>query len=201
MPAPNTMECRHTNEDGTESLEIYSEDKQCRYLLERIWDPNLPVLMFVMLQPSTATVISNNDDGAVQICEDRAKNYHLPNNQRLGFDGHEFGGVYVTNIFPFIQIEQNLPVNEDDLNCIENRRIIKKYARIPNTTVVCAWGETCDWGEHCDYDMFLNHAERIKRMLFSTGVPLNYFGLTQEREQPTHVYRHENIENFKRWRI
>ena len=204
---PNTIECRYPkvfDQNATNSLAIYSEDnRQCRYLLERIWDsnPNPQLLMFVMLQSSTATAMSNNDDRAVSKCEERARKHHLREESPLCFGGQEFGGVCVTNVFPFIQTGQNPPVNENDPNYIKNLEIIEEYVRMPNTTVVCAWGETCDWGEDCDYDMFLNHAERIKRMLFSTGVPLNYFGLTQEREQPTHVYRHEDIENFRRWRI
>ncbi len=197
---PNTIECRYPvvhDPNATNSLAIYSDgdNKKYRYLLERIWKPELPVLMFVMLQNSTATAMSNNDDAAVSKCEERARKHHLTDEQPLCFGEQEFGGVCITNIFPFMPTEQNPPVDYEDPNYIKNLEIIEEYAREPNRnkTVVCAWGNACD------YDRFINHADRIKEMLLSTRLPLNYFGLTDDRAQPTQVYRHPDARNFRPW--
>ncbi|OZA02269.1 MAG: hypothetical protein B7Y02_16985, partial [Rhodobacterales bacterium 17-64-5] len=64
---------------------VYSECERYRYLLARVWGPGAKV-MFVMLNPSTATEVQN--DPTVERCERRAR--------VLGF-----GAFCVTNIFAY----------------------------------------------------------------------------------------------------
>ncbi|HIF78819.1 MAG TPA: DUF1643 domain-containing protein, partial [Sulfitobacter sp.] len=71
----------HTKGDAP-STAVYSPCEQYRYSLTRIWDNAAPRVMFVMLNPSTATEVQN--DPTVERCERRAR--------VLGF-----GGFRVTN--------------------------------------------------------------------------------------------------------
>ena len=190
MPIPNTTECRYPevfDPNVTNSLAIYSDDdnKKYRYLLERIWnpDPNLPMLMFVMSHASKATARSNDGDQTVQICEDRARNHHLTNDQRLGFNGQEFRGVYITNIFSFIQTAENPLAEEANPVGTKNFEVIEKYASKPNTTIVCAWGDDLT---HC---LFSDKRDEMKTMLDETGAILNYFSPLLTSEQPRHARR------------
>ena len=88
------------------------------------------MLMFVMSHSSTATEAINDD--TVEICEQFAK---LPKN--------EFGGIYVTNIFAFVQREAGRYETVNDQIGTENDRIIREYARTAQTTILCAWGDRC----------------------------------------------------------
>ncbi len=184
--------------DGeTRAREIYSEDgnKKYRYLLELIWDDELPVLMFVMSHAARAILEHNNGDSAVSKCEDRARNHHLVTDNHIDFRGMAFGGVRVTNIFAFMQTEQNPLLGEANPVHTENHDIIEEYARRQNTVVVCAWGSKCN------HRLFLGQAEIIKTKLREAGVPLNYFRLTQARQQPKHVSRLPDECNFEPWLI
>ena len=73
----------HTKGDAP-STAVYSDCERYRYSLTRIWNPAGPKVLFVMLNPSTATEVQN--DPTVERCERRAR--------ALGF-----GGFRVTNIF------------------------------------------------------------------------------------------------------
>ncbi|NUH65377.1 DUF1643 domain-containing protein [Sulfitobacter sp. S0837] len=75
----------HTKGDAP-STAVYSGCERYRYSLTRVWDSAAPRVMFVMLNPSTATEVQN--DPTVERCERRAR--------VLGF-----GGFRVTNIFAF----------------------------------------------------------------------------------------------------
>ena len=66
------------------STAVYSDCERYRYLLTRVWNPDAPRALFVMLNPSTATEVQN--DPTVERCERRAR--------ALGF-----GGFRVTHLF------------------------------------------------------------------------------------------------------
>ncbi|SDY72803.1 DUF1643 domain-containing protein [Citreimonas salinaria] len=75
---------RNVARDGQESLALYSPCLRYRYGLRRIWDPTAPEILFVMLNPSTAT--EERNDPTIERCQRRAV--------RLGF-----GGVRIANLF------------------------------------------------------------------------------------------------------
>ena len=196
MPPPNTIISPiHTRQNETRAREIYSEydNKKYRYLLELIWDDDLPVLMFIMSHAARATVENNHDDVAVSKCEERARKHHLPVGRPLCFGGQEFGGVCVTNIFAFMQTEENPLADDDDPFYKENCKIIKQYAKRQDTTVVCAWGN------QPIHRRLSNRRNRIKNKLRRTGVTLNYFGLNPVGQQPRHVNRFDDTVDFEIW--
>ncbi len=173
----------HVWEDGTRSREMYSLDggRKHRYLIEKIWGEaeNTPMLMCVMSNPSTATVDEN--DPTVEICERFAK---VP--------GNAFGGIYITNVFPFMQAEENPLLGEDDPISTENCRIIREYARTRGITIICAWGNNC-----CD-DRFQNQLNNVKAILREGDRTLNCFDITDRGnpQQPLNLIGNTNIEEF-----
>lgn len=78
---------RKTHEaDGVRSEALYSDCGQYRYRLTRVWDSAAPRVLFVMLNPSTASETRN--DPTIARCQKRA--------ELLGF-----GTVDIANLFAF----------------------------------------------------------------------------------------------------
>ncbi len=179
----------HTWDDGTEAVAIFSnnDNKKYRYLLEKIWKPGLPMLMFVMAHPSTAT--EKRNDRTIDMCEKRARNYHKV------FGETEFGGLYVINIFAFVGTKVDCLKNVDAPIGTENYRMIQEYARKQDTKIVCAWGDKVN------NPKFRNHLNDIKNILRQTAVePLQYFKLTKQK-QPRHISRFKANVDFKEWQV
>lgn len=78
------MIIREHRQDETHSTALYSPCESYRYALTRTWAPEDPKLMFVMLNPSTATELRN--DPTIERCERRAR--------RWGY-----GAMRITNLF------------------------------------------------------------------------------------------------------
>lgn len=66
-----------------------SEDGAYRYVLNRRWDRSLPVLCWIMLNPSVADAVT--DDPTITRCIRRA--------ERWRWRGTAFGGICVLNLF------------------------------------------------------------------------------------------------------
>lgn len=98
-----------------------------RYRLWRIWNKTLPVLIFVMLNPSIAN--EDQNDPTVERCERRAR--------RLGF-----GGVVVYNVFAFVSTDPDaLKLTLDPVGPMNNIHLDNMHALYPCRVVVCAWGK------------------------------------------------------------
>lgn len=64
----------------------FSDDGLYRYFLARVWDAQLPVLAFIMLNPSTAD--GETDDSTVKRCVSYAKQWG-------------YGGIEIYNLYAF----------------------------------------------------------------------------------------------------
>ncbi|MBU6329749.1 MAG: DUF1643 domain-containing protein [Acidobacteria bacterium] len=110
--------------DWGEGLATFSADRRHRYTLCRVWDPQLPMVNFVMLNPSTADAFALD-----------------PTNRRCGGFARAwgFGGFETTNLFalrstdPRVLREASDPVGPDN-----DRSIGEAAARC--ALVVVAWG-------------------------------------------------------------
>lgn len=101
----------------------FSECRRYRYALWRKWDKTKPFIMFVGLNPSIANEKEN--DRTISRVIGFAKSWG-------------FGGVFMTNCFPFVS--QN-PSLLNDYNNIEiNDLILKEVASICSKEIVFAWG-------------------------------------------------------------
>lgn len=100
----------------------FSKCGKYRYLLWRIWDKQKPMLMFIGLNPSTAN--AEHDDNTIKRVRLIAHN--------LGY-----GGVYMTNCFPFISTDPD-KLNEFG-NTAYNDHILNTTAA-KSKAVIFAWG-------------------------------------------------------------
>ena len=138
---------------------VYSDCERYRYLLTRVWGGG-PRVMFVMLNPSTATEVQN--DPTVERCERRAR--------ALGY-----GGFRVTNIFAFRATDPKVMLAEPDPVGPGNDAAIRDSLDWTGT-VVCAWG---------NHGLHLNRGAAVKSMLQQAGAHLLHLGLTG-KDQPRH---------------
>ena len=145
------MERRHLKGDA-ESLAVYSDCEAYRYRLERVWGPGGRVL-FVMLNPSTATEVQN--DPTVERCERRAR--------ALGF-----GAFAVANIFAYRATDPRVMRGVADPVGPGNDAAIVDLAGAADM-VVCAWGTH---GAH------LGRGAAVEALLRRQGRDLFHLGLT-----------------------
>jgi len=100
-----------------------------RYKLSRIWDNSKTMVLFIMLNPSTAD--ANDDDPTIRRCIGFAKSWG-------------FGGIMVGNMFPFRATNpKELKKNQDKVYDSEVHR--KNIEHIQNMKFQCeitvsAWG-------------------------------------------------------------
>ncbi len=109
------------------SRAILSPCEKYRYLLERIWNTELKIINFVMLNPSTATETAA--DPTATRCETRAR--------RLGY-----GGFVITNLFAFRATDPK-ELRNPFINPIgkETNNIIRATA-IRADMIILAWGDS-----------------------------------------------------------
>jgi len=137
------------------SVAVYSDCERYRYTLTRRWDITGGKVLFVMLNPSTATEVQN--DPTVERCERRAR--------ALGF-----GAFRVCNIFAFRATDE---VPEAEIGIISlgsNDAAIAESAGWADQ-VVCAWGT---------HGAYLARGAEVEALLRATGKPLWHLGLSKD---------------------
>lgn len=144
----------HTKGDAP-SIAVYSPCESYRYTLTRTWDPAGRKVLFVMLNPSTATEVQN--DPTVERCERRAR--------ALGF-----GSFRVCNIFAYRATDPKVMRAQADPVGPGNDQAIAESALWADA-VVCAWGTH---GAH------LNRGAAVEAVLRATGKPLSHLGLSKD---------------------
>ena len=143
----------HTKGDAP-STAVYSDCERYRYSLTRVWDNNGGKVLFVMLNPSTATEVQN--DPTVERCERRART--------LGF-----GGFRVTNIFAWRDTDpRNMKAATDPIGPDNDATLVDGVNWADS--VIAAWGTH---GAH------LNRGADVAVLLGSMGQPLYHLGLSK----------------------
>jgi len=135
------------------SVAVYSDCENYRYALTREWDTRGGRVLFVMLNPSTATEIQN--DPTVERCERRAR--------ALGF-----GAFRVCNIFAWRATDpRNMRAQTDPVGPANDAAILEG----------CAWADRliCAWGTHGAH---LSRGPAVERLMRQTGLPLQHLGLS-----------------------
>lgn len=128
-----------------------------RYRLWRIWDYSKPVLIFVMLNPSTAD--EQDNDPTVERCERRAR--------RNGY-----GGVVVYNVFAFVSTDpEALKTTIDPIGPKGDSCLQEIPTRYPHRTVVCAWGKHAGLRGYAVAWMLSRHSELFCLALNKDGSP------------------------------
>lgn len=117
------MITRRHQAEGVASLATYSPDGAYRYSLIRDWADG-PRLLFVMLNPSTATEAAN--DPTIERCQRRARAWG-------------FGGVMIGNLFAFrATLPQDLKRAADPVGPGNDAALADMAGRA--ATILCAWG-------------------------------------------------------------
>lgn len=152
---------------------VISSCKRYRYRLWRRWDESKPVLVFIMLNPSTAD--GEEDDPTIRKC--------------IGFAKlHDFGGIEVVNLFAWqatdpAALRKQSSVSITSIVGSENNRFIDIAASLPNATVVFAWGTHAQGYIH---RMFEVRDLVRRRLLLDRGVGPQCLGYTSMTRQPRH---------------
>lgn len=105
---------------------LLSEDGRYRYRLWRLWDELTPVMVWVMLNPSTAD--ADVDDPTIRKCIGFAK-------------AHHFGGIIVVNLFAWRATDpKELPKVPDPIGPDNDRHILWACTAPLMLNVVAGWG-------------------------------------------------------------
>jgi hypothetical protein len=137
------------------SQAVYSPCTQYRYLLTREWAAEQGRVLFVMLNPSTATEMQN--DPTVERCERRAR--------ALGF-----GAFRVCNIFAFRATDPRVMRAAPDPVGPANDAALAESAPWADR-IICAWGT---------HGAYLDRGAQVESLLRATGQPLWHLGLTKD---------------------
>lgn len=148
------METKILLEKGAE----FSEDRKHRFALWRIWNPDLPLVMVIGLNPSTADAAE--DDPTIESVTRLSK-----------FNG--YGGFYMMNCWSYISTD---PKKLDaSTACAENEDWLKKVAA-RCADVLFAWGAfkaVKEWNLDIEFSkMFPNAKCIIKNKDGSPGHPM-----------------------------
>ena len=149
----HTLSRYHTDK-GCQSSALYSPCETYRYALTRQWDKNAAKLLFIMLNPSTATETKN--DPTIERCERRAL--------ALGF-----GAFRACNLFAFRATDPRAMKKAKDPLGPDNLAFLLASARWADT-ILCAWGTH---GAH------MGMGPAIKSLLTQEGFPLHHLGLSK----------------------
>ena len=158
-----TLLIRQHIEEGKISTAHYSPCETYRYALTRVWDETAPKLLFIMLNPSTATELKN--DPTIERCERRAR--------ALGY-----GGFRACNLFAYRATDPKDLKRAKEPIGPDNLAILTKSARLADT-ILCAWGT---------HGAYLGMGPAVSRLLASEGLVLHHLGLSRDNHPKHPLY-------------
>ena len=110
---------------------VLSDCGRFRFRLTRIWNPDLPRVLWVLLNPSTAN--AEQDDPTIRRLMGFTRSWQS--------DGSPFGGIEVVNLFALRAADPQQLYQTHDLGLDNNDTHLLEATRDPaNTLVVCGWG-------------------------------------------------------------
>ena len=133
----------------------FSTCRTFRYTLWRIWNANVPPLLCILLNPSTADEVKN--DPTVERCERRA------------ISGG-FGGLIVCNAFALRSTDPGVLRTVVDPVGPDNDDAILKMAKMAGQVV-------CGWGTHGN---FMNRGKTILELLRRNNIKIYCLGQNKD---------------------
>jgi hypothetical protein len=103
---------------------IFSEDRQYRYALWRVWNPNKPLLLTIGLNPSIASELK--DDATITRLMSRA--------YKTGY-----GGLLMSNLYAFVSTNPNALLNNGNAVGELTDYYIKEMVKLSEVQL-CGWG-------------------------------------------------------------
>lgn len=131
-----------------------------RYNLVRCWDPSLPKVSWIMLNPSTAT--ADADDPTIRRCVSFAESWG-------------YGGIVVTNLFALRATDPRELATHPDPIGPENDEYLVRESEDAAVTV-------CAWGAH---PMSTRRSREVLTSLYAAGRTPMCLGVTKSG-QPRH---------------
>jgi hypothetical protein len=151
---------------------IIDETGKYRYQLWRIWDESKPLVVFIMLNPSTAD--ADEDDPTIRRCMNYAR-------------GWGYGGIKVVNLFAYRATNPTeLKIVSDPIGPLNNQYI---FDTVNNSDIVIA-----AWGTHG------NLHNRDKKIIRIFEDKLQYLGLTKDGHPKHPLYLKADLKPVK-WAI
>jgi hypothetical protein len=147
----------HYPDDGAGA--IYSEDARYRFSLWRIWDRSRPIVLFIMLNPSTATHLEL--DPTLRRCRGYAKEWG-------------YGGFEVANLFAFRATEpEDMKAAADPIGEENDDGILARAKEVIRAggIVICGWGNHGTYRNRC-YD--------FRGLLRRHDVKMHYLKLSKD---------------------
>jgi hypothetical protein len=142
---------------------VFSDDMRYRYQLWRRWDDSLPLVLWLMLNPSVADHLDL--DPTVTRCTERSK--------RLGY-----GGLLVANLFGLISTDpKGLLEVIDPVGPDNDRQIALAAQRC--STVIAGWGKS-------EWQLVGDRAHQVVSMLANAGHGQLYALKTTKDGDPHH---------------
>ena len=147
----------------------FSPDRKYRYALWRIWD-NLPKIMFVGLNPSTANETMN--DPTIRRCISFAKDWG-------------YGGIYMCNLFAYISTDPKAVIAQPDPIGPDNDRVLKLINKNCKVTVA-AWGA-------------FSIAHQRSKEVFELLPPLMCLGITKNGypKHPLYLSKNTQLQEYR----
>ena len=153
----------HVAEDGTKSYAIYSDSEKHRYVLNRVWDVEGKCMLFVGLNPSTATEVANDPTVA------RVINYAKREN---------FGSAVVCNIFSYrATLPSDMRLFQDPIGKENDKHILEESEKADIILL--------GWGNHAS---FLDRGKSVLKLLQPYREKLYCLGFTKSLEPKHPLY-------------
>jgi len=139
-----------------------------RYDLFRIWEPEKPYAMFLMLNPSTADETVN--DPTVTRCQRYALSWG-------------YGGLHVCNLFAYrVPYPVEMKTVADPVGPENDRSIL--------SIAFCAGVVVCGWGNHGSY---LSRSQEVLNLLDISGIPYHALAVTGQNEPGHPLYLKKDL--------
>jgi hypothetical protein len=125
---------------------VISKDKRFRYQLSRIWDDQKPLMMFIMLNPSTAN--AQKDDPTIRRC--------------IGFaESWGYGGILIGNLYAYRATDPNdLKLAGYPTGSRNTISLLQMADRVD--LIVCAWGNSeGSIFQRLPYPIFIRHRYKL----------------------------------------
>ena len=132
---------------------VFGPDGKYRYVLSRVWDEELPFVMFIGLNPSTAD--NENDDPTIRKLITYCKSWG-------------YGGFYITNLFAYVSSDPKVLKSIPNPVGVMNDSYIIGFSEHCKM-VVCMWGNK---GTLYNRDVYVIHLliQTKKLYCFETSV-------------------------------